>query len=203
MAFRHDGPPLRFDMYHRATEAAFDYLTERPDVDGDRIGVRGQSTGGQLAIRAAVHDPRLRAVVDVGGGYDFRRELTSLTPADVREEARDLHGFHSFADAVAYVRSAGSLMGLLGGLAVPLLIVHGGRDDLVADEEVELIAAEAAGPVEIARFPDGNHGVCNFNTEMTADMADWLAAALGGSRAKTRPMAMGDGERRRSASAKH
>jgi dipeptidyl aminopeptidase/acylaminoacyl peptidase len=150
----------------------------RPEIEPGAIAVWGQSTGGQLAIRAAIHDDRYAAVISLSGPYDFRRELTALTPADVREEARDLHGFPSFQEAVDYVRTNGSLAGMLSKLSVPLLIIHGGKDELVDDEEVELMARESSGPVETLVYPDGNHGVCNFNSEMTADMADWIAEKL-------------------------
>jgi acetyl esterase/lipase len=122
------GPPLRFDTYHEATSSALDWLAQNSDVEADSVAVWGQSTGGQLAIRAAAHDDRYAAVISLSGPYDFRRELTSLTPADVREEARDLHGFSSFDEAADYVRANGSLSGLLSNLSVPLLIVHGRKD---------------------------------------------------------------------------
>jgi dienelactone hydrolase len=173
------GPPLRFESYHEAVSAAVDWIEQRPELAADAVAAWGQSTGGQLAIRAAAAESRLRAAVSLSGPYDFRRELTALTPADVREEARDLHGFATFAETVDYVREHGSLSGLLRTVSCPLLVVHGERDELVANAEPALIQAEAAGPVEILAYEDGNHGVCNFNTEMTADMADWVADVLG------------------------
>ena len=151
-----------------------------------QVGVWGQSTGGHLAIRLAAEVPELAAVVSVGGAYDFRRELTKLTPADVREEARDLHGLPSFDEAAAYIREHGSLEGELGRLRAPLLLVHGARDELVDDTEVDRMADEAGGPVDVLSYPEGNHGVCNFNLEMTAAMADWVAETLArGARATT------------------
>jgi 2,6-dihydroxypseudooxynicotine hydrolase len=177
--------PLRFETYPSAASAALQWIERRPELVADSVAVWGQSTGGQLAIRAAAADARFRAAVSLSGPYDFRRELTTLTPADVREEARDLHGFRTFAETVDYVRAHGSLSGLLSTLECPLLLVHGERDELVANDEPELIKAEAGGTVEILAYADGNHGVCNFNTEMTADMADWLAAVLGAERPDT------------------
>jgi dienelactone hydrolase len=182
-----DGPPLRFDTYPVATSAALDWLMNRPEIEPNGIAVWGQSTGGQLAIRAAVQDERYAAVISLSGPYDFRRELTALTPADVREEARDLHGFSSFQEAASYVQSSGSLSGLLSRLSVPLLIIHGGKDELVDDEEVELMVKETSGPVQTLLYPEGNHGVCNFNTEMTADMADWIAAELNSALVEANP----------------
>ncbi len=44
-------------------KAAVDYLTERPDVCGDAIGIIGWDLGGGYALDAAIHDSRLRAAV--------------------------------------------------------------------------------------------------------------------------------------------
>ena len=74
---------------------------------------------------------------------------------------------------------------MLSNLTVPLLIIHGERDQLVSQEEVDRLALEPSGPVRIFSYPEGNHGVCNFNAEMTGDMADWLAEALGADGADT------------------
>ena len=60
--------PLILD-FERAVSAVIDYLQDRPEVDADRIGVLGRSSGGHLALRAA-SDPRVRAVVAWGLLYD-------------------------------------------------------------------------------------------------------------------------------------
>ncbi|MFN8453508.1 MAG: alpha/beta fold hydrolase [Anaerolineae bacterium] len=178
LAARHGGPPLRFETYHRAVSTVIDYLETRPDIDPKRLAAWGQSTGGQLAIRAAAHDSRITTVVSLGGGYDFRLEMAPTTPADVREEGRDLHGFTSFAEAEAYIRQYGSLQGVVNKLRCPLLLIHGGQDNIVALEELEQIQQEAASPTQLKIYEDGNHSVCNRNLEMSAFMADWLADQL-------------------------
>ena len=134
----------------------------------------GQSTGGQLAMRAAAHDRRIGAAVTLGGGYDFRMEITPITPADVWEEARDLYGFTSFQEAEHYVRKYGSVKGILQDIHCPLLVIHGGLDNIVSMDEVKLISEEVTGSVTVMVYPDGNHSVCNRNIEMTAEMADWI-----------------------------
>jgi carboxymethylenebutenolidase len=44
-------------------EAAFSYLSQRPDVDPSRIGVVGWCMGGGYALNLAVDQPKLRAAV--------------------------------------------------------------------------------------------------------------------------------------------
>lgn len=50
--------------------AAVGYLTGRPEVDGDRVGLLGVCLGGGYAVRAAAFDPRVTAVAGVAGGYN-------------------------------------------------------------------------------------------------------------------------------------
>jgi carboxymethylenebutenolidase len=47
----------------RDMKAAFRYLAARPDVDPKHIGSIGWSMGGGLALRLAIHEPRLAAAV--------------------------------------------------------------------------------------------------------------------------------------------
>jgi uncharacterized protein len=49
---------------------AVGFLTRRPEVDSDRIGVVGVCLGGGYAVRAGAFDPRVRAVAGVGGAYN-------------------------------------------------------------------------------------------------------------------------------------
>ena len=51
------------DRGMRDLEAAFDYLTSRPDVDKSRIGSIGWCMGGGWSINLAVAEPRLAACV--------------------------------------------------------------------------------------------------------------------------------------------
>jgi dienelactone hydrolase len=44
-------------------ETALDYLAQRPDVDGDKLGVLGTSRGGELVLMLGARFPQVRAVV--------------------------------------------------------------------------------------------------------------------------------------------
>jgi fermentation-respiration switch protein FrsA (DUF1100 family) len=54
---------------------AVGFLSSRPEVDPDRVGVVGVCLGGAYAVRAAAFDPRVRAVAGVGGAYNSPHRL--------------------------------------------------------------------------------------------------------------------------------
>jgi dienelactone hydrolase len=64
---------------------AVDWLQEQRFVDASGIGVLGGSWGGTIAMAAASHDQRLRAVVSiVGSPAPFRGIRRDIAPADFR-----------------------------------------------------------------------------------------------------------------------
>lgn len=174
LSVRNGGVPLRLETYHQVVSAVIDFLETRDDVDTTRAIVWGQSTGGQLAIRAAAHDSRIYGAVSLGGGYDYHLEITSTTPADVWEEARDLYGFETFAEVKDYILQKGSLEGIAEKVTCPLLLIHGELDNIVALDEMKRIKGETQGRTDLLVFKNGNHSVCNYNLEMRAAMADWV-----------------------------
>ncbi len=49
--------------YENVTGTVIDFLTERPEVDLDRIALMGISFGGYFAARSAAHEPRIKALI--------------------------------------------------------------------------------------------------------------------------------------------
>lgn len=95
MLFERD-VPVRPD-WEAVVTPVVDFLLQRPEVDPDRIALTGVSFGGGLVLRAAAHEPRLRAVVadpgsvrpsgpfsDLAGlpNADFQGYAQGLSPTD-------------------------------------------------------------------------------------------------------------------------
>jgi dipeptidyl aminopeptidase/acylaminoacyl peptidase len=158
--------------------AMIDALERCPEVDTTRAGAWGVSLGGYYAPRIATGEPRLRAVISLSGPYKFGtnwHDLPSLT--------RNAFRVRSFSDSDEEARLKAlelSLEGRAGDIVVPLLIVAGRKDRLIPPENAEWLAKEAAGPVEVLMFEDGNHNCMNLTYRHRPKSADWMAAQLFG-----------------------
>jgi len=64
--------PALVSAWHTDVRAAVSYLASRPDIRPGSIGLAGASLGANLAVLAAVADPRVRALVLVSPSLDYR-----------------------------------------------------------------------------------------------------------------------------------
>lgn len=98
--------------------AAVDYLTLRPEVDAQRIGIVGICGWGGIALNAAAIDTRIKATV-VSTMYDMSRiNGNGYFDADDSEEAR-----HATREALAAERTKAATTGITtpgGGVVDPL-----------------------------------------------------------------------------------
>ena len=77
-------------------------------VDAGRLVLVGNSFGGYLAARAAAFEPRLSAVILVGGVWDLYSGFSSQLSSDLLE-IYEAGNFTQFDDTVLSLRDAGSL----------------------------------------------------------------------------------------------
>jgi acetyl esterase/lipase len=79
-----NGQPGDFSLFYDEVDdvlAAAEVLARQPDVDAQRIYLAGHSSGGSLALLAALASHRFRAVASFSGSPDFAR-LVALPGAD-------------------------------------------------------------------------------------------------------------------------
>lgn len=71
-------------MQYRVWDAtrAIDYLQSRPDVDGERIAMAGNSGGGMETLQFAAFDDRIQAAVPMCAVASFRAKTEALLIAD-------------------------------------------------------------------------------------------------------------------------
>lgn len=155
----------------RTFSAALDYLEQRPDVDGTRMGVMGGSFGGYWAAKVAhVEAKRLKGAVDWGGGVHLTFQEEWLRPALTERASQYLMGPSSLLEARGYIFRTASLeevlriapqlslktQGLLDQPCAPLLLINGKKDDQHPIADFYLMM-EHGDPKEVCIFPDGGH----------------------------------------------
>lgn len=168
--------PIRPD-FEAVVKQVIDWLQTRIDIDTGRIGIYGQSLGGYYAPRAAAFEKRLKACVANSGAFKFDSNWDHL-PQLTREAFRVRS--HSTSDEQARQRAAKlSLEGVPGKIECPLFVIATGLDTLCLPEDMERLAREAGGPVELAYIKDAVHVGHNRTYQYLPRAADWMAKQLG------------------------
>jgi len=161
--------------YEVAVAAVLDQLAGRRDLDLKWVGAVGVSLGGYYAPRAAAFEPRLKAVVPIGGSFNFGECWEQLPPI-----TRETFVHHSGAKDEEEGRAKAlqlSLEGVAQRITQPMLVVFGKLDRLIPWPHAERLAA-AAPNAELVMYPDGNHVCNNIPYKYRPLVADWMKEQL-------------------------
>jgi dipeptidyl aminopeptidase/acylaminoacyl peptidase len=131
-------------------EAALDYLYNHEALDRGRLGVAGFSGGALAALYVAVRDPRVKALALCAAPADTSRMSLRDAEAVVAKarEAGSLRGIDKPNAAEKLKRDSALLnpINLIASLSCPLLILHGGSDELVDPRQAEELYRRAREP---------------------------------------------------------
>jgi alpha-beta hydrolase superfamily lysophospholipase len=202
----HGDHPLRFSLPEALTalSAALAYLTHRPDVDGERIGVMGVSLGGALTIRSlsgcgmGTSSPALPKAICLLetpcslylGKWLRLREALGMATLQALDILRDtsvanlLRLYRArprprFAESVQWVFDDLAPAKTIAGMpSLPLLIVSGGRDPIAPQEHGERLCERAKEPKECRIVRAGSHFTLIFLAETAELVGKWFAKQL-------------------------
>lgn len=155
--------------------AAIDHLLAQDDVGG--VWVAGFSTGGALAVCVAGEDDRVRGAASLGARADFHDWLSD--PARFLQQARDVGLIRDSSfpeDFDAWTRELREIrpLALIGKIPPrPLLIVHGGEDDVVPLVDARALADAAEGDVELRVVTGAGHAL-RHDPRAIAVLLGWL-----------------------------
>lgn len=149
--------------------AALAFLRERPDVDGERIGILGLSLGGALALMAAADCPAVRAVV-------AESSFATIQGA-IRQNFRGTTRLPHFPFAPLTVWLVERRHGVRAARIAPereigarddcaVLLIHSETDNVVTVQDAHALYAAARGPKELWLLPDADHAMA-YVTEGT------------------------------------
>lgn len=150
-------------------KAAFAYASERRDLDASRLVSFGHSLGGAKSVTALGESPvkGLRAVV-IDGAFASYQAMARIVGGRLGEGL--------VTDELAPKDFVGKLS------PVPLLVVHGARDEVVpVSQGLELFQA-ARQPKTLFEVKDGRHGdsLARDHGAFRKRMLAWLDATING-----------------------
>ena len=152
------------------------------------IGLAGHSLGAAIALLTARHMASVSAVCRVAGRVSATRPMHFLTPSQQQdlEQAGEV-GFSSrgrqltlssafFDDADRH-----DLIEATRSLTVPMLVVHGDRDDIIPVSEAHLAKAENPRLVELAIIAGGDHMLAHADhqRQVARTVTDWFRRQAG------------------------
>jgi dienelactone hydrolase len=187
-AIRFRGHYLRHD-YEVAGSAAIDYLTRRPDVDAERIGVMAISLGGYYAPRCAAMEPRFKACVAWGAIWDYhatwKRRIESGFRASMSVPGHHIMwilGVDRLEDALKRLEGF-RLDGVVQRMRCPFLLTHGADDEQIpmADARALFDAVGSADKTfRVFTTEEGGSQHCqrDYLTLGNTVIFDWLAEKL-------------------------
>ena len=137
------GTPSERGLYLDA-EAARAYLNSRGDVRSDRIVYFGRSLGGAVAVNLAVHQPAYGLILEStfpSISFVARQAYPVLPPWFVR----------------LILRARYDALSNIAGVAVPMLILHGDKDDVVPLDAGRRLFEAAREPKQFHVIPGAGH----------------------------------------------
>ena len=176
-----------------AWEAALDWLADRPEVDGDRIGAFGISRGGYSVMQLAGTAPDKVKAVAANAGHPFGYRMTdeemeafvdhANKRASWRFGAPDGDGYFEPTtkeqEEEKFQRWALSEQGILEEITMPVLMVNGKHDHLAPIGNIYFMLEH--GPVtgkEARVYADAGHCAFKYFDEWAPATFRWLAAKL-------------------------
>jgi fermentation-respiration switch protein FrsA (DUF1100 family) len=138
---RSQGKPSEQGLYLDA-DAAWAHLCERAGPDGVPLVIFGRSLGGAVAIQLATHADGADALI-------IESTFTSLGGM-VRQVLGGLPGFDRLADGYTSLDK-------IGHVHLPLLVIHGDRDELIPVAQGQTLFEAANEPKAWYPIPSAGH----------------------------------------------
>jgi esterase/lipase len=159
--------------WERSYAGVFDFMARRrPHLP---LAFVGNSMGGAVAMHLAARDPRIVACCDNGGPKAPGRPRGNTTFF----QKMTAHVGDVSPEVAASVWRTIDPVAPDASLTCPLLVVHGGMDPLVSNEDAQFVYDWAQSQdKQMVVFSDGDHCVYNHADDKHNLIADWVAARL-------------------------
>jgi len=152
------------DNYCKVGTAAIDFLSQRPEVDMDKIAVSGYSFGSYWGMQMAAADKRVKAIATAAACYG---PMTSIFEEETPHFKQVFMYMAGIEDEAQFDEMANqmSLDGIAGDVTCPCLIISGEYDPLAPlDTVLDSIdlAVRMGLPVKINCVPMRSHNLSDL-----------------------------------------
>ena len=158
------------------------------DKGAQWIGLAGHSLGAAIALLTAMRAEDISAICRIAGRVSAVRNkhFLSSTQQEALEEAGEVEFISRgrtltlnnefFEDAARY-----NLETAIRSLTVPMLVVHGDRDDIIPVSEAHLAKQASPGRVELSIVEGGDHmfSTAEHQMQVGRTVANWFRKQAG------------------------
>jgi dienelactone hydrolase len=173
------------DAWMATGTAAVNWLTARPEIDPERIGLAGTSFGSFFGTIAAAHEPRIRAVAVAAVCHEpgFHTIFEEASPT-FKVRFMYMSGITD-EDAFDEMRKGMTWEGHAERIRAPYLCLAGEAEELSPLVHTERLMQALAGPRRLVVYQDSRHSVGNVPAANLGPFpptlaADWMVATLAG-----------------------
>ena len=161
--------------------AAIAYLRGRPEVDADRLAIRGSSMGGHYAIHAGAAYPALKAVV----------AICPSSEADLERGIFNVEFWHSISDVegaklclvlpdyLSYLRQHDIFAAVSKISPRALFLIHCQDDEIIPHQNSQRLYELAGQPKKLLLLEGGDHRTAQHDPAVHTVIVDWLREQLG------------------------
>jgi pimeloyl-ACP methyl ester carboxylesterase len=125
-----EGLRVTVDNYERAVSAVVDALIERPEINADQVLLWGVSMGAYWGMRAAAHEPRLKAAATTIGFYGDAVTIFDRAQPSFKRNFMNMTGIHDEEQFDREILANMPLTELVGKISCPVLMSMGEFDEL-------------------------------------------------------------------------
>lgn len=162
-----------------------DYLGERPEAKPESVGMMGVSMGGFITVLSTTSEGRIKAAVSVVAGAHYealmRQQLQPRGLGDLLALGREPLE-HLEKSATDFIERYDPINHIDRFNAVPLLLLNGGKDDLVPVESatslydaLKPVYKDAPEKLRLKVYPEIGH---DYTPEMESEAINWFKENL-------------------------
>lgn len=157
-----------------------DYLEQSPKADLERVGMMGVSMGGIITLLTATLEERVKAIVSVIGGGDYRTLIkkSSLNKVGLSIESLEKLG----ESAKEFVKKYDPINNVHRFRSMPILLLNGELDDIIPLEcasslynALKPLYKSAPDKLKMKVYPKIGH---EYTPKMETDAVEWFRKHL-------------------------